>query len=195
MKSFLWFTAGAAIGSLATYKYMGKIFKETLDGEVAELTAHFRKKIDKQIEDLGDAEEMAKKLIREAGSIQAAEALTNYQGGSTPAPKPTPKRPVIDPEAKPPYIISFDAYDSTEVGYEQFSLTWFEGDEVMVDFADEIVSAERVEQTIGADNLTKFGKDGNDENVIYVRCEKFNMDFEVTRSAGKYSVEVLGEGE
>lgn len=103
----------------------------------------------------------------------------------------------LDPNAKAPYLITFEEFDAEELGYEQITVSFFAGDGIVIDEDDAVITPERVEQTIGTDNLNKFGtntEDPNmDPNVIYIRCERYNMDFEVTRSAGKHSVEVLGE--
>lgn len=103
----------------------------------------------------------------------------------------------MDPDARAPHLITFAEFDSGELGYEQISVSFFAGDGIVIDEEDNVISAERVEQIIGTDNLNKFGTNTEDPdmepNVIYVRCERFNMDFEVTRSPGKHSVEVLGE--
>lgn len=103
----------------------------------------------------------------------------------------------LDRDARAPYVITFEEFDSNETGAEQITVSFFAGDGIVIDESDEVISPDRVEQIIGMDNLNKFGtntEDPNmDPNVLYVRCERFNMDFEVTRSAGKHSVEVLGQ--
>ena len=96
-----------------------------------------------------------------------------------------------------PYVITFEEFDANETEAQQITVSYFAGDGIVVDEVEEVVSAERVEETLGTNNLNKFGtntEDPNmDPNVLYIRCEKFDLDFEVTRSPGKYSVEVLGE--
>lgn len=103
----------------------------------------------------------------------------------------------LDPDARPPYLITFGEFDANETDAEQITVSFFAGDGIVIDEEDNVIAPDRVEQIIGTDNLNKFGTNTEDPdmdpNVIYVRCERFNMDFEVTRSAGKYSVEVLGQ--
>lgn len=102
-----------------------------------------------------------------------------------------------DPDARAPHLITFGEFDEGDLGYEQITMSFFAGDGIVIDEDDNVISPARVEQIIGTDNLNKFGTNTEDPdmdpNVIYVRCERFNMDFEVTRSPGKHSVEVLGE--
>lgn len=105
----------------------------------------------------------------------------------------------LDPNARAPYLITFAEYDSgpEEVGYEQVTLSFFAGDGIVIDEEDKVLKPDRVEQIVGIDNLNRFGTQTDDPNmdpnVIYVRCERFNMDFEVTRSPGFHAVEVLGQ--
>lgn len=103
----------------------------------------------------------------------------------------------LDPHARDPYMITFAEFDANETGYEQITVSFFAGDGIVIDEADNVIAPDRVEQIIGTDNLNRFGTKTDDPDmdpsVIYVRCERFQMDFEVTRSPGKYSVEVLGE--
>jgi hypothetical protein len=102
-----------------------------------------------------------------------------------------------DPDARSPYMIPFAEFDANETEAEQITVSFFAGDGIVIDEDDNVVSPDRVEQIIGTDNLNRFGTLTTDPdmepNVIYVRCERFNMDFEVTRSSGKHSVEVLGQ--
>jgi hypothetical protein len=102
-----------------------------------------------------------------------------------------------DPDARAPYMIPFAEFDANETQADQITVSFFAGDGIVIDEDDNVVTPDRVEQIIGTDNLNRFGTLTTDPdmepNVIYVRCERFNMDFEVTRSPGKHSVEVLGQ--
>ena len=103
----------------------------------------------------------------------------------------------LDPDARAPYLITFAEFDANETGAEQITVSFFAGDGIVIDEEENVISPDRVEQIIGTDNLNKFGTNKDDPdmepNTIWVRCERFNMDFEVLRSPGKHSVEVLGQ--
>lgn len=103
----------------------------------------------------------------------------------------------LDPDARSPYLITFAEFDANDTNAEQVTVSFFAGDGIVIDEDDNVIKPDRVEQIIGTDNLNKFGTNTEDPdmepNVIYVRCERFAMDFEVTRSPGKHSVEVLGQ--
>lgn len=89
-----------------------------------------------------------------------------------------------------PYVISFEEYMQNASNYPQTTFTYFEGDDILTDERDEII--QDVEHTVGSDNLAKFGHGSKDPNVVYIRNEKIEIDFEVTRSEGKYGEEVAG---
>lgn len=93
--------------------------------------------------------------------------------------------------SRPPHLITFGVFDANEEGYEQISLSFFAGDGIVLDEGDVVVTPERVEEIIGTDNLNKFGTNTEDPdmdpNVLHIRCEKFNMDFEVVRDMGTHA--------
>jgi hypothetical protein len=102
-----------------------------------------------------------------------------------------------DPDARPPYIITTEEFMAAELDYEQITLSFFAGDGIVMDEDNNVISPDRVEQIVGTDNLNRFGTNTEDPamepHVLYVRCERFNMDFEVLRSPGSHAVEVLGQ--
>lgn len=87
-----------------------------------------------------------------------------------------------------PYIISKDEYYENEGDYEQTTLTYFEGDNVLADATDTPVK----EDNVGEDNLLKFGFGSEDGNIVYVRNEQMEVVFEIVRSMGTFAKEVLG---
>lgn len=88
-----------------------------------------------------------------------------------------------------PYIIDHDEYMSAEPGFEQVSLTYYEGDDTLADDQDKHIPL--VDDVVGEDNL-RFGYGSGDPNTVFIRNEKMSTDFEVTKSDGKYAHEVLG---
>lgn len=89
-----------------------------------------------------------------------------------------------------PYVISYDEYFAAEKEYDTISLTYYEEDDTLVDEKDSPISD--VDKTIGDESLARFGHGSKDNNVVYVRNDKMESDFEITRSTGSYLVEVLG---
>lgn len=89
-----------------------------------------------------------------------------------------------------PYVISHDEFYEGEKEYDQNSVTYFEGDGVLVDERDSPI--DDTDMTVGDPNLQRFGHGSLDNNIVYVRNERLEIDFEVARSPGEYVKEVLG---
>lgn len=87
-----------------------------------------------------------------------------------------------------PYIIHIEEFENEEAGFSQSTLTYYEGDDILVDERETPVYNHS--QVVGE---LRFGHGSNDQNVVYVRNEKLHADYEVLRDSGYYSVEVLGQ--
>lgn len=96
-----------------------------------------------------------------------------------------------DPEN--PYVITHDEFMENENGWTQQSLTYFNGDDTLVD--DQSMPIEDIEAIVDSENLTKFGHGSRDKNIVYVRNERLETDFEIALSMGEFSKEVAGLGE
>lgn len=89
-----------------------------------------------------------------------------------------------------PYIITKGEFESEESGFEQSTLTYHSGDDVLADARDEAIP--NTEFTIGSTENLKFGYGSDDRNVVYIRNPKLRMEWEIVHSDGKFSVDVLG---
>ena len=90
-----------------------------------------------------------------------------------------------------PYIISMDEYFETEEAWDKDTLSYYEGDDTLVDERDKTV--EDVEKYIGSRHLHMFGVLSNDKNIVYVRNPNINTDFEIILERGKAAVRVYGQ--
>lgn len=89
-----------------------------------------------------------------------------------------------------PYVISEEEYMQNDTDYTQISLTFYEGDNVLADDRDDPIPT--VDDLVGDNNLLRFGDWSNDPNVVYVRNDVREQEYEITRSQGKFSDEVAG---
>jgi hypothetical protein len=120
-------------------------------------------------------------------------------------PEPEPERVTIFPDNDPdwnydeelskrskdaPYIIHRDEFFEEEEGmdYRQDTLTFYAGDEILCDSQD--VPIYKVDQKVGK---LEFGKGSGDPNVVYVRNDKEEMEYEILFDSGYYQVEVRGD--
>lgn len=92
--------------------------------------------------------------------------------------------------AEKPYVITDDEHFAGELNYEQTTITYFEGDDVLADERDQVIDDR--EGTVGEENLYRFGHGSRDNNIVYVRNERLEVDFEVIRNKGRFAEIVLG---
>jgi hypothetical protein len=89
-----------------------------------------------------------------------------------------------------PIIISQEEFMQNDSGYEQSTLSFYRGDHVLTDERENVI--EDLNEVVGAENMTRFGQNSSDPNVLHIRNGRLQMDFEVCLSEGSYSQEVLG---
>lgn len=90
-------------------------------------------------------------------------------------------------------LLTADEFMNTEVGYEQFTLTFFTEEGVLAEENDSLVSD--IVDVIGVDNeqiLNLFGQLSEDEKTFYLRNDKLELDYEVVLFRGSYNEFVLG---
>lgn len=90
-------------------------------------------------------------------------------------------------DPKIPYIIHADEFFDNENGWEQTTLTYYEGDDILCDERD--VPIYNYSLTVGE---LRFGHGSKDKNVVYIRNVGEEAEFEVIRDPGLYQVEVAG---
>lgn len=89
-----------------------------------------------------------------------------------------------------PYIITEDEYMNCEMDFEQYALTFFGEDGVLVDDQDNIV--DDVDRVVGNDNLERFGHGSKDKNMVYIRNERLEVEYEVLYSNKSFSEGMFG---
>lgn len=89
-----------------------------------------------------------------------------------------------------PYIIHRDEYNGNETEYNQTTLTFYDEDGVLTDERD--VPIDDIDGTVGEDNMDRFGYGSLDQNIVYIRNDRLELDAEVIRANGSYSKLVLG---
>lgn len=89
-----------------------------------------------------------------------------------------------------PYIITEEEFLQNDPSHAQSSLTYFEKDDILLDAVDQIIQDQ--DGIVGDDNLVRFGKGSKHPNIVFVRNERIETDFEIERSSGSYVEEVAG---
>lgn len=183
----------------ATAFYKAKYANEEPEGLPKENINFGDIDVEVEQEKLDKAVEAAEALQAYQGDVLVTNKLisktepsghTNYMMAMVPVPKPVIPEPRDEDK---PFIITDEEFLGADANYEGYTMTYYAGDDVLVSQSDKVVEGEERIICIGPDkdNL-RFGHMSNDENIVYIRCHKLQMDFEIARSAGEYSKEVLG---
>jgi hypothetical protein len=86
-----------------------------------------------------------------------------------------------------PYVIHKDEFVADEAGCDQRTVTYYEGDDIMAN--EEDIPMYDFNSMMGD---LKWGHGSCDPNVVYIRNEKLEMEWEVLLHTGRFDVEVLG---
>lgn len=92
-------------------------------------------------------------------------------------------------EEKDIYVISQPTFFANESDMTQSTISYFAEDDVYADEDDNII--DNVDFLIGTET-TPYGYMSNGEDLVYIRNEALEVEYEVVRSHGSYQDEVLG---
>lgn len=189
--SFLAFVMGASVGSLATWKFVEKKYKQIAQEEIDSVKETYAKMRKDDLEaKQADLEEAKAKLhsdasekvetpevkpeeVKEYEDVIARHNYTSYsnningKGGDVMTDKPY----IIPPE-------DFGDYPD----YETISLTYY-NDKVLTDEYNEIV--DDIDDLIGEDSLNHFGE--YEDDSVFVRNDALKVDYEILLDSANYS--------
>lgn len=101
------------------------------------------------------------------------------------------QRMIEERKAEIPYVITIDEFMMDDLpGYENVSVTYFDGDGNLTDSQDRIIP--EVDELLGSDNLTKFGLFSKDKNIVYIRNDRHKMNFEVALDPRSFTEAIAG---
>lgn len=89
-----------------------------------------------------------------------------------------------------PYVIHYD--ERNEIEYQEVTLTYYAGDDVLCNERDEVVDPQDRERLIGEKNLDRFGHGSNDPSIVYVRNDRLELIYELVKSPHSFAEEVHG---
>lgn len=192
MKNLLCFVAGAAIGSVVTWKLIEKKYKDLADEEIESVIETFKNRrpritkdevketVEKVINKWKEPKETVEDIVAAEGySIENEEEIdeddeSNYTVNVDNA---------NDIEVITPYVITPEQFgEYNEYGTK--TLTYY-SDNVLTDEIDNPITSEEMVTMIGPDALDHFGE--YEDDSVYIRDEMNEMDYEILKSEKKFS--------
>lgn len=177
------FIAGAAVGSVVTWKFVKTKYEQIAQEEIDSVKEIFTQRyasdeeldeeVDGQLEISSSSETVD---IRElAGEIQKRK-YTSYS-----APDKEVETLFDDDGYVSPYVIAPEDFDELEE-YETRSLTHY-ADGVLADDRGNII--EDVEGAVGKDYASHFGE--YEDDSVFIRNDNLKIDYEILAHPGNYS--------
>lgn len=174
--SVLAFVAGAAIGSVVTYKFVTAKYEEIIQEEIESVKEIYRT----HNEEFEQAKKKAQEAKEKPNISEYVSVVNNlgYINEESIAEEKKEGRPNNEP-----YVIPPEEFDTID-GYDVESFTYYK-DGVLTDTYDKPMSEDDIENLIGRESLNGFGEYCDDS--VYVRNEQFKMDYEILMDQRKYS--------
>lgn len=190
MKNLLCFVAGAAIGSVVTWKLIEKKYKDLADEEIESVIETFKNRkpritkdnvketVEKVINKYKEPKEIVEDIVTaERYSIENEEEIdeddeSNYTINVD-----------NDVEVITPYVITPEQFgEYNEYGTK--TLTYY-ADNVLTDEIDNPITLDEMVTMIGPDALDHFGE--YEDDSVYIRDETNEMDYEILKSEKMFS--------
>lgn len=207
------FFGGSAFGHYLTKRNLQKKYEDLATKEITEAKAYYARLNKAEPYDTPGG---ALEALGERGR-EAADAVLAYRG-ETPESEAEPvavveeettiKRTNIFTEAAKadwdqdqeqskrdahpdePFILHHDEWVENEPDYQQVSLTYYAEDDVLCDEKEQPIPS--IDETVGEDNLTRFGHGSQDNRMLYVQNDRIQMMFEIIKNEGSYAETVAG---
>lgn len=190
MKNLLCFVAGAAIGSIVTWKLIEKKYKDLADKEIESVIETFKNRKPRITKD--EVKETVEKVINKYKEPkETVEDIVTAEGYSTENEEETEEDDEsnytvdVDPgvEVIVPYVITPEQFgEYNEYGTK--TLTYY-ADNVLTDEIDNPITSGEMETMIGPDALDHFGE--YEDDSVYIRDEMNEMDYEILKSEKMFS--------
>lgn len=161
------FIAGAAIGSVVTWRLVKTKYEQIANEEIESMREHYNNK-KKSSAEINESEEPTDE--DRYGDIVKN---SNYETYSDEIEE--------DEEMEKPYVIPPEEFGDCD--YPTLSLTYYEGDGVLANDRDEIIL--NIDELVGEDFATHFGE--YEEDSVFVRNDGMGVDYEILKDYGSHS--------
>ena len=191
LSKVLIFAAGAAVGSIVTWKLVKTKYEQIANEEIKSVKEVFGMMADSAEDEADDdvsvknpEPEFVQRNTREK-DLQTTHDILEKNGYVNYSDSEDKNRKMEDVEK--PYVIPPEEYGEL-YDYDTIELTYY-ADGILADDINEIV--EDVDEIVGYYSLTTFGE--YEDDSVHVRNDKLKVDYEILRSLDKYS-DVAGIG-
>jgi hypothetical protein len=89
-----------------------------------------------------------------------------------------------------PYVITTEEFAEDMNHFDKLTIYYYEDDQTLADENEEMI--EDVASVVGDEALNEFGRGSDDPEIVYVRNEKMEIDYEVIRLSKSYKDTVGG---
>lgn len=182
-KTFIVFAAGAALGSLATWKFVKAKYERIANEEIASVKEVFGRRVSASDEEDIDEEYFVKEEepettehvdMKEYAEILSKNAYVNYANRGIP--DDAEKKAI---EMERPYVITPEDFGEFEE-YETVTLTYY-ADGVLAEDYDVV---EDIDATVGKEALNSFGEYEDDR--VCVRNDRLRVDYEILADVQRF---------
>lgn len=163
------FIAGAAIGSLVTWKVTKTKYEQIAKEEIESVKEVFTVKKNEESSEEAETEPEPKSKAQEY-----VDRLNELKYGDA----EDIKEEGVD--VMRPYVISPDEFAERD-GYDTVSLTYYE-DGILTDEEDNPIKD--IDTVVGIESLSHFGE--YEDDSVFVRNDDLKLDFEILRDVRKY---------
>ena len=205
IKNTLIFAVGAGIGAFTAWYLVKDKYATISEQEIKEIKEYYDEKLAAQKEAMDDLKDevmalrnadnepvekkepvripdkpdpkvLVENIIHDSGYAPKPDQKTNYTKYSSAEREEEQKEEL-------PYVISDEEFGEID-DYERRSFTYYINDDILVDDSDGDTVIDDVVDVIGPNTLEHFEKDEVD--VLYVRNDKLQADYEIALDVGSY---------
>lgn len=179
MNKLFIFAAGAAIGSVVTWKLVQTKYEQIANDEIAEMREMYLKREAENAEEESEDEEYSPtdEDVSKLKEVIASNGYTNYSRKN----EDEDEEKEDDEDVNEPYVISPDEFDTMD-GYDVVSLTYY-ADDVLTDERDNVI--ENQESLVGSDWASHFGE--YEDDSVFVRNDDRMCDYEILADTRRYA--------
>lgn len=117
---------------------------------------------------------------------------TGLPGMDTGGPAADQVWPPVNRDRSKPYVISEAEFSDSEIGTQQLTITYYQGDKILVDDKEQPIRD--IRGVTGPVVPGGFGGISGDPSIRYVRNERLEIDFEIVLDQRSYTDVVLNYG-